>query len=455
MTRRVTAADGWFIGILVAAVDPSWLTRLHRALDTGRGALMVVGADGVIRALALGSAPGSMHGIGMHIDLPGLLGHPGDVDRGTLEWTNPVDGAEQVVSYQRLAEYGAYVIFGLDAAEVFAPYRVYERQYEMFGAGLTLLILLTGCLLMKNTRRLLRSRELLRDCMDAISQGIVMVDRNGRMPVMNRRAGEILRIAGSGDAKADSDRPAAIPLLSAQAGDDDAAYEQPCADGTVLEISTHPLANGTVVRTYADITERKRAEALILHLAMHDSLTGLPNRRLLTDRLAEEIVNAREGGAGGAVLLFDLDRFKTVNETRGHAFGNRVLQLAADRLRGFVGDGDVVARIAGDEFCILLPGQDEPAALATRAAALMRLLSEPVRIEDREILLSISVGVACYPHDGSSVDALLTRADMALLRAKEGGRATFRIYEASMDAHIAERRQKDSRDLAAISGPAT
>jgi diguanylate cyclase (GGDEF)-like protein len=437
-TRPVAAADGWLIGIVVAAVDPSWLVRLHRSLETGHGALMLVGADGGIRALALGSAPDSMHGIGMHIDMQGLLDTSALPDRGTGEWVNPVDGTAQVVSYQRLADSGAYVVVGLDAAEVFGPYLLYARQYELFGAGLTLLILLTGCLLLNNTRRLLGSRQLLQDCMDAIGQGIVMVDDNGRMSVVNRRAAEMLRIAHSA---AGAGGPAPVALLPAPDADAGPTCEQPGADGTVLEVSTHALAGGAVVRTYADITERKRAEALILHLAMHDSLTGLPNRRLLIDRLAEAIVKAREGGAGGAVLLLDLDRFKTINGTRGHAFGNRVLRLAADRMRSFARDGDVIARIAGDEFCVLLLGQDEPAALAARATELMRLLAEPTHIEDREVLISVSIGIACYPHDGSSVPSVLSRADMALLRAKEGGRATFRIYEPEMDARAADRRQ--------------
>ena len=401
---------------------------------------MLVGADGHVRALASGAAPGSMDGIGTQIDLPGLLGTSDDADRGTADWTNPVDGTEQVASYQLLADYGSYVIFGLDTAEIFSPYRLYARQYKVFGAALTLLILLTGALLLNNTRRLLQSRTLLRSCVDAISQGIVMVDRAGRIPVINRRAGEMLRIAGGAEGHGGTAGPADILLLPAPAADADTTYEQPCADGTVLEISTHALADGAVVRTYADITERKRAEALILHLARHDSLTGLPNRRLLTDRLSEELIRVRDAGGGGALLLIDLDRFKAINDTRGHAFGNRVLRLAADRFRHFVQDVDVAARIADDEFCVLIPGQDKPAVLAARAGELLRLLSEPVQIEDREVRLSVSIGIACYPHDGSTVDALLAKADMALLRAKEGGRATFRLYEAEMDARVAERR---------------
>jgi diguanylate cyclase (GGDEF)-like protein len=431
-TRQIVGADDWFTGVIVASVDPSWLTRLHRSLDTGRGALMLVGADGRIRAAAVGTAPGSEQGIGKRIDLAALLGTPAAPDRGTSDWVNPVDGTRQLVSFQRLNDGGSVVIVGLDEDETFAPYRRYARQYQLFGSAITLLVLVVGGLLLNNTRRLLVSRQVLRDAVDAISQGIVMVDANGRVPVINRRAAELLRRA---------DGTAGGLLSGPGDGDANRAFEQVRADGTVLEIRTHALSTGRVVRTYTDITERKQAEERILHMALHDSLTGLPNRRMLSSRLAQGLAAARGGEQGPAVLLVDLDRFKNVNDTRGHTFGDRVLLQAAARLRGIVGnDGGLAARIGGDEFCVLHAGPDGPAGAEALAGDIMRQLSEPYRVAGAEILLSVSVGIACYPTGGASVDQLLTNADTALYRAKEGGRATFRLYESAMDASVAERR---------------
>ena len=133
----------------------------------------------------------------------------------------------------------------------------------------------------------------------------------------------------------------------------DRAREHVGADGTVLEIRTHALGNGGAVRTYTDITERKNAEAQIIRLALHDSLTGLPNRRLFLDRLAEAIERANRSGEACAVLWIDLDRFKYINDLHGHVFGDRVLVQVAERLRGLLRSEDVVARFGGDEFCIL------------------------------------------------------------------------------------------------------
>ena len=270
-----------------------------------------------------------------------------------------------------------------------------------------------------------------------------MVDERGRVPVINRRAGELLDLS--------RDAPAGRLDSELLEGDVDSslAGEEQRDDGRILEVRTHLLTAGGFVRTYADITERKLAEARITHLAMHDSLTDLPNRRLLAERLAEAV---GQSGEGGAVLIIDLDRFKSINDRHGHAFGDQVLLQAAARLRTTAGSGEFVARIGGDEFCVLLPAGAEPEAAETRAQEIVRLLSEPYAIDGQEGLLSVSVGIARYPADGASVDQLLTNADTALYRAKESGRATFRVYEPAMDVRVAERRllEQDMRDALAL-----
>lgn len=448
-TRRVTAADGWFMGVIAASVEPTWLTRLHERLDIGRGALMLIGGDGVVRALATGANSDPGNGIGLDVATSPLMVAAANADRGTLTWRNPVDGAQQIVSFRRLGDDASIVAVGLDSSEVFAPYRVYVRQCEIFTAGLTLLILITLCLLLDNTRRLLVSRQVLKDTMDAIRQGIVMVDPRGRIPVINRRATELLRIpsrlamtdlklkdipAGDFDVVGE---PAAIGGLVGTGFD--GAYEQVGADGTVLEIRTHALANGGAVRTYTDITERKNAEAQIIHLALHDSLTGLPTRRLFLDRLAQAIARTGRGGNGCAVFWLDLDRFKYVNDLHGHVFGDRVLLQVVDRLRSLVRGEDFLARFGGDEFCILRAATGDAPGAETLAHRLVNLLSEPYRVDGQKVLLSASIGIALCPTDGTAVDQLLANADTALFRAKEG-RGTFRLYEPAMDVRIAERR---------------
>ena len=454
-TRRISAADGWFMGVVAASVDPAWLTRLHQALDVGHGTVMLVGTDGFVRALALdsrsgGPSPGTSGsgreaGINRDLNHSALLDAALRSDQGTLDWVNPVDGRAQIISFKRLPDYSSFVAVGLDAQTVFAPYNHYARQYRVFGAGLTLLIMMTGYLLLSNTRRLLFSRQVLKDTMDAMSQGIVMTDFRGRVQVINRRADELLQSpmqpAGPGyRASVPGAPPSAVEEVAAPGvmpgGRIEERHGEPqehrCANGVVLEIRSHALGTGGVVRTYTDITEQKNAEARITYLALHDSLTGLANRRLFAERLTEAISRASAGGRGCAVLWLDLDRFGDVNDLRGHAFGDHVLVEVSERLRSLVGPEDVVARLGGDEFCILQAGGEDETDLEDFAGRLLGRLSEPYDIDGQRVLLSASVGIALCPDDGISLDRLLANADAALYRAKKEGQRTFRLYEPGM-----------------------
>lgn len=431
-TRKISAVDGWFMGVMAASVDPLWLTQLHQKLDIGGGSVMLVGSDGLIRALSLGAKPVASEGVGRDISQSPLAVAAAASDRGTTEWVSPIDGTRQTVSFERLPGYAAVVAVSLNTDDVFAPYWHYARQYKIFGAGLTLLILLAGAALLVNTGRLVVSRRILTDAMDAISQGIVMVDANGRIPVINRRALELLR------------PPMPLPLVSLPQASSatsgvDTSYEEIRDDGTVVEIRTHPLADGGAVRTYTDITERKNAEAEIMHLAVHDALTGLPNRRLFGDALAEAIGRVKTGG-GCAVLSVDLDKFKYVNDLYGHRCGDILLSRVAERLRGAVLTTDIVARFGGDEFCILRPFATAPEEAVTLGHTVVDRLSEPFDIDGREIILSASVGVALCPLHSNSADRVLTHSDTALQRAQAQARGSVQLYDSTMDVMAAERR---------------
>ena len=184
-----------------------------------------------------------------------------------------------------------------------------------------------------------------------------------------------------------------------------------------------------------------------MHLAVHDALTGLPNRRLFADALAEAIGRAKAGG-DCAVLSLDLDKFKDVNDLYGHRCGDVLLTLVAERLRNAVHDTDIVARFGGDEFCILRPSASSPDDAVALAQVAIDRLSQPFDIDGREIVVSASVGVALCPLHGDSSDRVLTQADTALHRAKTRARGTVQLYDPAMDVMLAER-QVLERDLRA------
>lgn len=172
-----------------------------------------------------------------------------------------------------------------------------------------------------------------------------------------------------------------------------------------------------------EISERARAEQRLRFLAGHDPLTGAANRTLLETATTRAIERARAAGERVALVLVDLDRFKELNDALGHAAGDAVLRALARRLREVASERDLVARIGGDEFAILIGGLDPAAGLGPRLALLERRLAEPIALEEGEVVLGASFGVALWPEDGLDLAGLLARADAAMYRAKRAGRA--------------------------------
>lgn len=189
---------------------------------------------------------------------------------------------------------------------------------------------------------------------------------------------------------------------------------------------------GTYLAVFHDITRYKEAEELLRHKAYHDALTDLPNRLLFNDRLNAALHQARRYGRSFALILVDLDRFKEVNDTLGHAAGDELLVEVAARLRSCMRDSDTVARLGGDEFAILLPqtaGVDEALDVAQRALA---LLAAPFHLGVATVQISGSIGIALYPMHAESVEVLLKRCDSAMYAAKSSGRNTCRVFDESL-----------------------
>ncbi|MBD2185024.1 PAS domain S-box protein [Aerosakkonema funiforme] len=206
-------------------------------------------------------------------------------------------------------------------------------------------------------------------------------------------------------------------------------------DGSVIWISENAYAlydgEGRLVGyegTVVDITERKRAEATIQYQAYHDLLTNLPNRNLFNDRLDLSLANSHRNHNKLAVMFLDLDCFKTINDTLGHAVGDRLLQLVAERLTSCLREGDTVARWGGDEFTILLPQIHSLQEVGKVAQRLVDAFKLPFNLQDAELYISSSIGIALYPHDGQDLQTLLKNADMALYKAKENGRNNYQFH---------------------------
>jgi diguanylate cyclase (GGDEF)-like protein len=190
------------------------------------------------------------------------------------------------------------------------------------------------------------------------------------------------------------------------------------------------MPGGRVVINAQDVSALKASEERVRHMALHDSLTGLPNRQLFADRLEQALRRARRNNSGVGLLYIDLDHFKALNDTHGHAHGDRVLLETALRLKACVRESDTVARLGGDEFVIVL--SDLPGAADARSVAekVLEALYDPQE-GGGKMFLGASVGVACYPAHGDDQDSLLARADAAMYAAKRAGGNAYRLAGSS------------------------
>jgi diguanylate cyclase (GGDEF)-like protein len=306
--------------------------------------------------------------------------------------------------------------------------------------------------------RVLKQQNLRFDAaVNHMSQGLCMFDRHERLVVCNERyAGiydlppELMRpgttltqilehrlahgmVPKAGRDQYVSERKRLVADKVESSGD----VEQ--QDGRTISIHHHPMKGGGWVATHEDVTEQRKTEARVMHLARHDALTDLPNRAVLQEemlRLGRHI----ERGETVAVLCIDLDHFKDVNDTLGHAVGDQVLIEAARRLNACARDSDLVIRLGGDEFAVIASGLEDPRTAAVLAERMIKSIAQPMAIEGSLLLVGASVGIAFAPGDGSNSETLLKNADMALYRAKGEGRGTYHFFERGMDEALQNRR---------------
>jgi diguanylate cyclase (GGDEF)-like protein len=210
-------------------------------------------------------------------------------------------------------------------------------------------------------------------------------------------------------------------------------------NGRIISITNLPMSNGGWVATHEDITERRRAEAKITHMALHDALTSLPNRRLFREQMENRLAHLPRNQKF-AIFCLDLDRFKSVNDTLGHPIGDKLLQQVAERMSGCLREGDMVARLGGDEFAILQGSIKQPNDAIALAARLIEVASAPFNLDGHQVVISASIGIAIAPTDAADADQLFKSADMALFRAKRDGRGTYRFFETEMDTLLQGRR---------------
>ena len=472
-SRRFESPDGQLIGIVLSTVLTDHFEHLFSqiALD-GEASLTLYRSDGML----LVRHPQVVPQIGKTFSQTGNYNRMlGALDGGIARFTSTLDNKERLVAGHTVAHYPLIVTASSTVDEVLEPWREEAAALGVVTVFLELVLAITVLLAVRHLRgyELLQAAEAAQAraeehergavalqlqgqrfdiALNNMLQALLMFDHAGRLLVANQRMygmfgmpdGALMpgmtyrevtdRVIEAGQVTAedmDNMRGRRAGLI---ARNERVSTIWELASGRVFNVTHQPMDDGWLA-TFEDITERRRTEARMAHLAHHDALTDLPNRVLFRKRLEDALTSARRG-EGLALLCLDLDQFKAVNDTLGHPVGDLLLRAVAVRLVERTRETDIVARLGGDEFAVV-QSIDRPSEAAGLADRLIEMFDTPFEVAGHQIVIGTSIGIAFAPQDGVDGDELLKKADLALYRAKVDGRGICRLFHAEMDARDA------------------
>ena len=484
LSRRFESSDGQVVGFIASAITTSYFEGFFARLPlTGGGAIALFRRDGVL----LARFP--------HVD--GLIGKSftdaghfrrirATPDDSTIDDHSALDGKRRLIVPHAMEHFPLIVTVSDTTDSIFA---YWSRVTWMLAVTTGLLELVLGATIWLSVRHVrsyerlqaaeaarsraeaelaiaeeheraaqaLRAQEHRFDtALHSMLQGLLMISHSGQLLVVNHRFYELFSMPpGSlvpgigymeltdlvvefGNVSAEDIRGVRERRAELIARNERAVVTWELSDGRSFNVTHQPTEEGWLT-TFEEVTDRRRAEAMMVHLAHHDGLTDLPNRVLFRAKLEEALAFARRGH-NLALLCLDLDQFKEVNDTLGHPIGDALLQAAAQRLTDCTREIDTVARIGGDEFTIVQTAIEKPTEATGFANRLLDLMSTPFEVAGHQIVIGTSIGIALAPQDGLDPDQLLRCADMALYRAKQDGRGVYRLFQAEMDAQMQARR---------------
>lgn len=452
MSLRITRDDGSFAGVIVMSVDPARLTDFYHQAGLGFGSLLeLTGLDGIVRS----RKTDDQNTFGDDASaLPWFERQPSDREGALIDDGNALDGVKRIVSYLTMRDYPLIVAVGTAYSEELAPAMQRRTTYLLVAsAASAALLFFTALLILILARQravsaaLRASEALFRTTFHQAAMGIAHIAPDGRILRANEKFCDMLgyredelRARTIHDLGDEAQREEARQFLAHRLSSDaetlspeiEKTYRR--KDGSTLwacealGVVRNPQGQPDfLVAIVQDITARKNLEARLSHDALHDPLTGLPNRVMFTDRCEQVLKSARRHSELAAILYLDLDGFKAVNDTRGHATGDILLQQVARRLEQCVRAEDTVARIGGDEFGIVLASLSAAQDCETVARKVIAAISAPFDLDGGEAHISASAGVALFPQHGHNAAMLIVHADNAMYAAKRAGKARFNL----------------------------
>jgi diguanylate cyclase (GGDEF)-like protein len=461
IARRITASDGTFLGVVSRGMTPASFEKFFESLSFGEGsAITMEHRDGTM----LARYPHVEDMIGENLSTAPIQTLLRGTDHGTIQLQSPIDGEDRLASTRTLSEFPLSIIATMTLSTALADWRVQTRFLIGAAALAALAIALTLLLIVRKLRaqhrraerRLAVEKERLDTAINNMPLGLLLYDSDSRIVLHNQRYLDIFDL--SPDVVKPGMRFRDLMAYRKSVGSFKGDIEMFCAniernvvrgkkshhmietdDGRSIETTTQPLRTGGWIATQEDITERRTAERQIAHLAHYDALTDLPNRVLFRERLGHELERTKRGEQL-AMLYIDIDEFKAVNDSLGHAVGDELLKAVALRLRGCVREMDFVARLGGDEFAIVQTNVEQPDDVMGLVKRIYDEIREPFDCLGHRLSTDASIGIALAPHDGADLDQLLKSADLAMYGAKADGRRTYRFFEPEMDARVKARR---------------
>ena len=445
--RKFRGSNGEFLGLVVGTVASQYFEESYATL-----------ARGTDESIALFRDDGVMLARYPHIDSligKSLVRNLADGSSGVAGPREVVDDSERLRAEARLPNVPINLTASTTVTAALADWRT-EAGYLI---GLTIVLVVAiggvGAVVVQFFRR--QSIQL-DSTLNNLSQGVCMYDEHRRLILCNDRYAEMFHLPHELTTPGTALRrifdhqvahglhPESGPdeyireMMAIVTAGEPASSVTEFSDGRAMVAVFRPAPGGGFVTTVEDITEQRRAEKRIAHIAHHDSLTGLHNRAAFSDYLATAIDETLRAAGTFAILCLDLDRFKEVNDLYGHLVGDALLREVARRLQA-VAEGAFLARVGGDEFIVITVGDAQAAAVGQLALQLGAALSGDIEIAGRQLRIGLSIGIASCPVDGTDPATLLANADVALYRAKAEGRDTIRFFEPDMAAQLRDRRE--------------